>query len=443
MRGRAGRRPRVFYGWWIVLGGVVGNAVGTGFNFHALPAFLIPLSESFGVSLTAVAAGISVARIETAFVGPLEGYLVDRFGPRRMMFIGVPVMGTGFLLVSFASSFSAFLLPFLFGVVLGSSLGFGTPLSTALANWWQRRRGRAFGIMWLGHSLGAIAVPLVNLGIESLGWRWTFRIMGMLVFSLGFPVASLLRHRPEQYGMLPDGDDPREVAIRAAETEARAPQSQTAREEPSDFTVWQAIRTSAFWFFAISVSMRTAITTAVAINSFPLVESLGGVPAQASLIILLQGVFSAPGRLFLSWAGDTVNKRYIMAGCLLVMAITLFFMAQATSVRQIALLWVPYAVVWGGLSSLPNPLRADLFGRRNFATIQGAMSPVQTVSSLTAPIFAAWVFQRTDSYRIPFMVFGAMALLGMVLILMAKPPRQRVAARQDLAWSQPPPSIES
>ena len=160
----------IFYGWWIILAGLVGMTLGVGFNFHALNAFIIPVSDSFNVSIAVVATVLSVARIETALIGPLEGYLVDRFGPRTMMFIGIPIMSLGFLLISFAQNITVFIICFLFGVVLGSSLGLGNPISTSVANWWVKKRGRAFGILWLGTSLASIIGPLVNMFIESYGW---------------------------------------------------------------------------------------------------------------------------------------------------------------------------------------------------------------------------------------------------------------------------------
>ena len=89
----------IFYGWWIILAGLVGMTLGVGFNFHALNAFIIPISDTFNVSIAVVATVLSVARIETALIGPLEGYLVDRFGPRTMMFIGIPIMSLGFFLI--------------------------------------------------------------------------------------------------------------------------------------------------------------------------------------------------------------------------------------------------------------------------------------------------------------------------------------------------------
>jgi sugar phosphate permease len=407
------RSPRVFYGWWIILGGMAGMVIQNGFNFHGINAFLIPLSTTFGVSLTAVAAIISLARIESAFIGPLEGYLVDRFGPRTMMLIGVPILGTGFILVSFAPSFPIFVATFIFGVVLGGSLGFHSPITTAVANWWTRKRGRAFGILWLGQSAGSAVVPVIAWLIDTYGWRVAFRGMGVVVFVIGLPVASLMRHRPEQYGLRPDGD--LEPVQGSQATEGAVTDGET------DFTVWEALRTPTFWYFVIAIGVRVSVTTAVAINSFNLVDSLGGTSTQAGLLFLMQGLLSAPGRLFLSWAGDSVNKRHIMAVSLAVLAASLLLMSQVTSVSQLMLVWVPYCAAWGGLTVLPHSLRADLFGRRNFATIQGAMSPIQLPFSALAPIFAAWMFERTGSYETPFLVFGGLTLLSMVLIMQARP----------------------
>ena len=420
-------RSHIFYGWWIILGGVLGNAINTGITFHALPAFLIPLSNSFGVSLTVMAAGLSLARIETAFLGPIEGYLVDKFGPRKMMLIGIPTMALGCLFISFCDSFAVFLIPFLLGLILGSSLGFASPLTTAVANWWHKKRGRAIGIMWLGHSLGSTAVPLYNLVIETFSWRWAFRIMTITILGLGLPIALIMRHRPEKYGLLPDGISQEENSL----PDVPSGQETFSRDKPApqpktkDFTIFEAIRTSSFWFFTFSVSVRSSVTTALAINTFPLVQSLGGGSTEASMLFLVQGIFSAPGRLFLSWAGDFVSKRHIMGACLLLLAITLVLMSVATSVKQLTILWVPYAILWGGLSSLPNALRADLFGRENFATIQGATAPVSNLFGLLAPIFATWIFQKTGSYRIPLLTFGGFSIFSMALILLAKQPRHR------------------
>ena len=412
-------------------------AVSVGFANHGLTAFVIPLSEEFTVGFATMAALISVGRVETAFIGPLEGYLVDRFGPRTMMFIGVPLLGFGLILVSLAPNFVTFAAVFLLTVVMGTSLGFSMPISTAVANWWRRKRGRAFGIMWLGFSIGALMVWPINQVIEAYGWRWAFRIMGIATFVVGFPVAALLRHKPEQYGMLPDGDPSQD------KTDAPATRNETLVKQPEpdegevNFTVWEALRTPTLWYFITAIGVRGAVTSAVAINLFPLAESLGGSSTDASFLFVIHGVFSAPGRLFLSWAGDRFNKRYLMAILLALLGTAVLFMSQITSMSMLTLAYAPYALVWGGLSSLPQSLRADLFGRQNFATIQGAVAPFRTIFSFVAPIFAAWMFDRTGSYEVPLLVFGIMSFIAMALILMAKPPRKPSATPQAVLHRAP------
>ena len=400
--------------------------IGAGFNYHGLNAFVIPLSDTFGVSLTAVTTVLAVARIETAFIGPLEGYLIDRFGPRTMMFLGVPLMGVGFLILSVASSFTVFIVVLFLGVIMGSSLGFGSPITTAVANWWHRHRGRAFGIMWLGISAGAIMVPLVNQMIEQFGWRWAVRIMGTLVLLMGLPVAAIMRHRPEQYGMLPDGDVATDPAEEPHQGEPSAPlHSQPPSDGGREFTLVQALRSAAFWYFSLSYGLRVGVTSAVGINIFPLVQSIGGTTYQASLIFLVHGVFSAPGRLFLSWAGDYFNKRFLMAGLFLVLAACVFGIGRVTSLTALFIVYIPYAVSWGGLSALPQSFQADLFGRQHYATIRGASAPMQSVFSLIAPPFATLIFERTGSYAIPFTLLAGTAVLAAVLVMNAKPSSPR------------------
>ena len=409
------KSPRIFFGWWIIFGGLVGMALNTALNYHGLNVFVRPLADGFGVSVAAIAALISFGRIEGAFFGPIEGYLVDKLGPRTLMFFGIPLMGLGFILASFAPNFPIFCVVFLIGINLGSSIGFMSSITTAVANWWNRHRGRAFGFMWLGLSIGAVTVPLTNALTESLGWRGAFRVLGVGVMVIGLPIATLMRHKPEQYGMLPDGAQP-------AKPNTAGLKSTATQSDPPELTVWEALKTTAFWYFAIAVSIRIGVTSAVGINSFLLVESLGGTTAQAGSLFVIHGIFSAPGRLFLSWAGDVINKSFIMAGSLVLLGTCLLFIARATSFNELIIFWIPYALAWGGLSSLPQSLRADLFGREHYATIQGAMSPIHSAFTLVTPIMAAWMFESTGSYQLPFTIFAISAFFGGFLILLAKPP---------------------
>ena len=138
-------RRGFFYGWWIAIAGSLGMSISSGINYHGFGNFVIPLSREFGWNRTIISAVVSLARLQSGLLGPLEGWAVDRLGPRRLALVGIPLMGLGYILFSKINSLLAFFVVFTLLISLGSSLGFGTPMSAAVANWFKRKRGLAFG----------------------------------------------------------------------------------------------------------------------------------------------------------------------------------------------------------------------------------------------------------------------------------------------------------
>ncbi len=230
------RRPKVFYGWWIALGACASQAVNSGLFFTGFGAFFLPILNEFGTSRAALSGAVSLSRVQTGILGPFEGWLVDRFGPRRVMYVGVTIMGTGYLLLALVGNLTLFYLVFVFGLAAGASLGFGPPPSAAVANWFRRKRGLAFGIYAAGTGVGALMVPGVAFLIAFFGWRGAAAALAFVVFALGYPLASMMRHRPEQYGMVPDGEP-------ATSTPAQAT---TRAGSEINMTLRQAVRTTAF-----------------------------------------------------------------------------------------------------------------------------------------------------------------------------------------------------
>ena len=149
-------------------------------------------------------------------IGPLEGFLVDRFGPRKMMLLGVPLIAVGFYLLSRLEDITAltgwdalilFYTIYVLGITLGSSLGTGMAANTAVANWFIRRRGMALGILSAGVGIGAgLWVPVIGMVLARTSWEQASVFAAFLVLIVGIPAAFVMRHRPEDYGYLPDGE---------------------------------------------------------------------------------------------------------------------------------------------------------------------------------------------------------------------------------------------
>ena len=410
------RRRGFFYGWWIVIAGGLGMSITAGINFHGFSNFIIPLTSEFGWNRTTISGVFSLARMESGLLGPLEGWLVDRVGPRRLMLVGVPLMGIGYILMSRVNSLAAFFFVYIFAITLGNSLGMSTPMAASVANWFNRKRGLAFGIMWSGVGLGGFFVPAMGWLIAIYDWRLASIIVGVFIIVMGVPIAALMRHRPEPYGYMPDGIEPEE---------SNEPDAARRRRQPDlsqDFTAREALMTSSFWYLTLSIAARSLVSGGVGLHLVPYFVDLGASDVFAAALAGSVGVMSIPGRFGISWASDYINRRYVMAVSLFFMTIAIVFMARATSVTQVIPFLVLYAAAQGGISVIPQSLIAEYFGRRAYATIQGFRSTIQMIGIIIGPLVSGYVYDTTESYEWAFLGFGAATLVSLALVLMMRAP---------------------
>ena len=402
----------IFYGWWIVAGGSVLTALGAGLNFYGFSAFFLPLSVEFGWSRSALSGVFALARLEGGFLGPIEGFLIDKYGPRKMMFIGIPLMGLGFVLLAGVNSLLALYLVYIFTITLGSSLGTFAPATAAVANWFFRKRGRALGFVMSGVGIGgALLLPVLGWWISVHGWRSAAIASGVLILTVGLPLAMVMRHRPEDYGLLPDGSG-------AANTVPGASHG-TSRPRPvsgPEIGGLQSLKTTQFWFLGASLSLRAIVTTGFTIHFVAMMVDRGFTFVVASSLLGAVALVSLLGRIGISWLGDFVDKRYLLAGTLGVTSLTMLAMTQVETQPLLIGALALYAVAYGGSIVLPVSLQADYFGRKSFATIRGLMSTVQTTGTLIGPVFAGVVYDYTGDYLLAFAGFAVAGFVAMLLV---------------------------
>jgi sugar phosphate permease len=333
------------------------------------------------------------------------------------MLLGIPLMGVGFILLTRVNGLLTFLLVYLFGVTLGNSVGMHTPASAAVANWFRKKRGLAFGIMWSGVGIGGLLVPALGWGVEELGWRQASLIVGVCVIFLGIPVASLMRHRPEQYGMLPDGD-------KIIEDKLGSENADISPDLSRDFTAKQALQTSSFWYLSLSIMARSLVSGGIGLHLIPYFMDLGATPVVAATYAGSVGVISIPGRFGLSYLGDYVNRRYMMVASLVLMTGAIVLLARAESLGDAIPAIIVYAISQGGISVIPQSLIADYFGRRAFATISGFRSTIQMIGIIIGPVVSGYMYDQTGSYRTAFMAFSVASVVSMLLVFFALPPKK-------------------
>lgn len=398
----------------------------------------MPLTLEFGWSRTAIATALALARLETGIAGPVEGVMVDRWGPRRVMLVGIPLATAGYLLWSQISELAhltgldvlmVFYFVYVGLVAVGAGLG-SSPINVAVANWFARRRSFALGTVSAGHGLGAaIWVPVLGYVIQEHGWRWALIIQGLGILAIGLPCALVMRHRPERYGLRPDGDPPptppqpaaggKQPALPTAP--AAAAVEQRVEERP-DYTIRQAIATSAFWCLAFAFGFRVMVTNAVQVHLAALLLDLGMSPLSAAGALGLLSALSIVGRLGMGYLGDRFEARRVYMAALVLMVLGMLVLSRADQPWYIVPFLALYAPAYGGLAALPGALRADFFGRRAFGTISGVMGPITTLGTMLGPLFAGYVFDTTGTYRQALLTFAVCGLISFGLMAMARRP---------------------
>ncbi len=415
----------IFYGWWIVAAACVIQSLNQGLLGQGFTVYFLPLQAEFGWSRALLASGYSLSHVESGILGPLEGWLADRFGPRRVVLIGILLLGAGFILFSMVHSLVAFFGAFLV-ISAGSSLGGFLPLSVAVLNWFIRRRSLALGIAMAGAGLAGAIVPVVAWGLTTHGWRSTALASGLAIWLVGFPMALLLRHKPEQYGYLPDGESPVSSKERIQEHLGAGAARRSGSGPDDSFTTTEALRTPTFWLIAAGHASAVLMVSAVSLHLAPhVVQQLGVSLETAGSIVAVLLAVSVVGRVVGGFLADRMSKRVLLVACMLSHTAGLLLLAYATTMVQVLLFTVFHGLAWGARAPTQNAIRAEYFGRTSIGLILGIASILVTVASVSAPIFAGWLADIRGDYRLAFTILAVASGFGSLFFAFAGKPKRR------------------
>lgn len=397
--------------WWLVIAGCVTHAVNTGFSYFGMSAFFPSLEREFGWSRTAISGAFSLARIESGLLGPIEGYLTDRVGAPRMLFVGLIICALGFLGLGWVHSLPMLYAVIVLGIVLGSSLGYNMPISVLIAKVFRERRSLAFGIFRMGPGISGALVPVVGWVIGLWGWRWAAFLSALTIFSVGLPLAWLIRRIYYE----------EEAAARAADDGLPGGASPLPSREP-EFTLGEALRHRAFWFLSTAMALRHMVTEGVSVHFVILLVDRGWSTEAASGLLGLSALIGAPARIGMGWLGDLVDKRRLVMGLLSALSFSVLLMGYTAQALIFTPCMIFYSLSYGGLAALQEPIRADYFGTKAFATIQGMSRSVQTVGTFIGPVLAGFLYDLTRSYTIAFAIFASASLAATLLMFFARQP---------------------
>ena len=457
------QRRGIFYGWYVVAAAAAINVYGAGVWFYGFPIFFKVLLDEFGWSAAAGAAVISLSRLEGGLEGPIIGWAVDKFGPRRMAIAGAVIAGTGFMLMSrvtsldigpvHLSAFVVFVLLYAGWMSIGYNTGFGHASQAAVNAWFIKKRSRAFAVFSLGAGGSGLTVFALGWVVNGYGWRTAAFLAGVGIFLIVIPLSMLLRHKPEQYGYLPDGEEPQRedkplpggapIVPQAAQVEAPSANRRrwllSAKEPPTDqdFSIKEALVSLAFWMLVLGTTARAVAMTSVVIHEVNYLTNVRAIPlVQASAALGAMVTISLVGRIGFGVLGDYVEKRFVLIACTLLQALGIFILANATNTFLVWLFVMVYGIAYGGAIPVFMAIVGEYFGRRNFASIRGWMQLCHIPATVIGPIYAGWVYDTTDSYQIAFMSFIVALILGTAFLFIARRPAPRAAT----AGPEPDPS---
>ena len=417
------KRPQdIFYGWWLVgLAAITLTVVITPI-FQGLGTFFVALERQFGWSRAALSVPFSLSRAEGALLGPVEGYLTDRLGPRSMIIIGFAILGAGLVVFSYIEAFSfidplyAYYVAFLI-MFAGAGLGGVIPFIAAINNWFVRHRAKAMGIGMTGINLGGLLVPAMALAITAFGWQSTARGVGIGIWVIAIPVALMVRVRPEDYGQRPDGDPPYDPSA-----SAEGPAQEASREEEDSFTVREALRTTAFWTITFAHGCSSLAAVTVAVHIIPAMTDIGMSLTMAGIVVLVYGVIGGVFQVVGGFIGDRLPKPVVIAVFVAIQGTGMLVVATIHTIPGAFLFAVLFGIGFGGRIPLLMAIRGDYFGRKNFATLWGISHVPTNIVMIGAPVTAGYLFDTLGSYTLPFLGLAFFNFLGSALILMTRKP---------------------
>ena len=411
-------RQGIFYGWWLVIITGLVMVIATVPLFHAMAVWAVALEVHFGWTRAKLGLALTLTRVESGLIGPLEGYLVDRVGTRRMVLIGLFVLGGAWIFFSRVENLWMFYVAYVL-MAVGQGLGSWIPLMTMLNKWFSRRRSSAIGWANVVSRFGALLlVPAIAWAVADapgrIGWQTTALILGIAIAVLALPLASFIRNDPKDYGELPDGETPRPVAIGTSTSSAPRQQDMTAAE---------ALRTPAFWLIAFGHGFTSMVILAIMTHLGLLMVDKGFSGQDAGWVVSVYTGVAMVFQLVGGYSGDRLSKRVALAFFTTIQAGGVLVLVVADTLPMFYLFGILFGAGFGGRNPLTVAIRADYFGTGSFGKILGFSTVPMNLLLLIASPFAGWMYDQYGNYDMAFLILAGLNVVGALLFLSASRPR--------------------
>ena len=407
--GTSARQSTVFYGWWIVIALAIAEPISWGVQYYALTVFLRPMGDELGWSRSQMTGAFSLALLISGLAAVPVGRWLDRHGTRALMTAG-SILATALILAwSQVEQLWVFYLIWV-GIGLTMAATFYEPAFVAVTHWFSRRRSRALTFLTLGGALASpIFIPLSNWLVERYGWRDALVILAIGMGGVTIPLHALvLRRRPADLGLAPDGDSQEIGVSTSGVTRPKIPSS----------TMREAIRGSGFWWLTAAFFLAMLATVSTGIHLIPSLTDRGFDPGFAALVTGALGAMSFIGRVIFGPLSERLPRQWTTA---LIFAIQVagLVVLQVTTGETGVLVFVALFGMGGAVTPARAALLADFYGPAEYGAISGMMAFVLTLARAIAPLGASLLHDAAGGYDPVFWTLAVLCGLAAVAVLVA------------------------
>ena len=411
---RSASPSRPYYGWTIAGTLALTETVSWGILFYAFSVFITPMREDLGWSQAALTGAYSVALLLSGLAAPLVGRWLDRHGPRALMTAG-SIVGS-LLVLAWAGVDTPWVFYLIWaGIGLAMSATLYEPAFTTLATWFERGRARAMLVVTLAAGFAStIFLPLSGWLVDALGWRQALVALAAILATLTIlPHALLLRRRPEDLGLHPDG-----TRLSAPHDDGSAADDLRSHHEPATriavpgVPLSVAVRDAAFRWLTVAFFLETFASVAIGVQLIPFLTDRGDGAGFAAAAAGLIGAFQVAARVLATVLGSRVSPvaltGTVFAGQALAVAVLLTWEGKAGILVAVVLLGAGRGVV----TLMRAGLIADFYGRAHYGAIAGMLAFFLTGARALAPIGSGVAYGLAGGYRPVFAGLASASLLA-------------------------------
>jgi MFS family permease len=362
-----------------------------GFAYYGLPFFFDFMVNDFGYSRVQVTSGNAVGKIVVApLFGFLAGWMIDRYGPRRLMMLGAVFMGIAFIGLSYSGTLWMFYLFYVFNA-LGYVVGGPIPCQVLISRWFDKNRGKAMGIAYLGIGLGGTLVPIIATNLErNLGWQHALSVLGILIMLIALPLPFFFK-------------------------DAFRKKTQTQNTEKS-VPILPILKKPSFYLLAVGSMCSIGAVGGIGQHLKLYLSDLEFSQSQAAHVFSLVLISSLVGRLGMGWLSDIIHRKFVMILIYILIAIAILSLLVPPFPGRLYMFAVIFGIGIGGDYMIIPLMAGDLFGVRALGRTMGIILVSDGIAEALFPVLVGYLYNDTARYTFGFSVLLLVVLVGIICI---------------------------